>query len=90
MKTRILNLVFAICFLIPLFFNVPQANAAPLNDPPTPSPLYEGTIKGNPCAGTMTSAGVLIGANAPVFVCPAQKEMEAVHHNVTHQKDFFR
>ena len=69
MKTRILNLVFAICFLIPLFFNVPQANAAPLNDPPTPSPLYEGTIKGTPCAGTMTSAGVLIGANAPVFVC---------------------
>jgi hypothetical protein len=69
MKTRIPNLVFAICFLIPLFFNVPQANAAPLNDPPTPSPLYEGTIKGNPCAGTMTSAGVLIGANAPVFVC---------------------
>ncbi len=69
MKTRIVNIVFAFFLLIPLFMHTAVANAAPLNDPPRPSPQYEGMIMSSPCLGYQTDVSVLVGADVPVFQC---------------------
>lgn len=69
MKSKIQNFLAILCVFVPLLMNVSRASAAPLNDPPTPSPLYEGEIMGTPCKSYQTPVGVMIGADAPVFTC---------------------